>query len=1072
MEIGIGVPFSLSENDKKVLKYWKDNDIYKDWINYLENINTFNFVDGPPFVSSENLHYGHILISLIKSTVLYYQRMNGSKVTNKIGYDVHGLPIEMVVNKILEVNTRRDVLDMGIDKYNEKCREIITKYSGQWTPVFDSIGRLTSEDHYKTMDTPFMESTWWVFKQLYEKGLVYKGIRVLPYSPACNTPLSNFEAGQNYKDVEDTSIYVGFRLLSNINSVSDIYLQNKDIYIVAWTTTPWTLPANMALCVNAGEKYVLIESKKLDKILLLAENNVKKLFPDYTHDNIQYNILEIIFGSELVDLEYEPLYSSCEGHVYKILEDEFVQCFPYEKDKSPGSGVVHLAPGFGEDDYRVCKRVGIIEPYVPVDENGYYKFDDNILEINNKFYKDVNKDVINDLKERELLIKREQYKHSYPFCWRTDTPLIYKAIDAWFVETTKIRDQLLENNKKINWYPSNIGTGRFQNWLENTKDWCISRNRFFGTPIPIWINENDKNDIIVVGSIEELYNLSGIKVDDLHIEYVDKIVIERDGNKYYRVSEVMDCWFESGSVPYAQIHYPFENSKYFDNDKDALCDFICEGIDQTRGWFYTLHVISTALFNKPAFKNVMCAGLILASDGKKISKRLNNFIPPQQVIEDNGADALRLYMLHLPATYGDSSRFKEEDIKKQTKSIIQWINSVKFLIEHVKMYENYENCKLKWLEKLEYKNELDLWIISRKNTIIKSIKKYMETYEVTKVIDLIYTFIEDYTNWYLKFNRHRLKGKYGVQEWIESLSVCIEVTNDFNLCITPFTPFLSESIHTNLCNNNISKYKSKSILLEKYLDDDKLEYVNESSERKFRIFQQVCEAIRALRFEVNLGSVKIPLKKVTLKTKNREILEDLESVSKYFYSDEINIIELDIKINDDVKYYYTMDAKYGKIYKSDFKNIKDKLLNLSNIEYNSRESCIKVLDFDIPKEYINENIKSTYILEEYEVMKELENITIIVDKTQDENVYERHFIRMLIYHTQKIRKASGIRPWDKILFVYNGSNLNNILSKYKNELEKELGYSIDYDKILDKDYWIRDDIEIDEKNVELTIYKL
>jgi len=1072
MEIGIGLSFNPSENDKHVIEQFKE--IYGIWIDREVN-ETFHFVDGPPFVSSDNLHYGHLLISFMKSTTLYYERMIGKKVLNKKGFDVHGLPIEMAVNKLLNIQTRKDVLAMGIDKYNYFCKETIFKYSDAWKPIFDSIGRITSDDHYKTMDKSFMESCWWVFKQLWQKGLVYKGIRVMPYSPACNTPLSNFEAGQNYKTVDDISIYVCFKVVSElpwIDNIMPIILDTQgnkieDVYIVAWTTTPWTLPSNMALCVNRDANYIIIHVKKLNKILLFAENSILKIFPDYYTNEYEYRILDKIRGQSIVGLEYESLYPTCDS--YHIFEDDFVQSWPYEKDKSPGSGVVHLAPGFGEDDFRVCQMNGIQSPYVPIDENGYFVLP-NISELDGRFYKDCNRDIIKNLDDRGLLVKKEQYSHSYPFCWRTDTPLIYKAMDAWFIEVTKIRDNLLLNNKKVNWFPEHVGSGRFQNWLENTKDWCISRNRFFGTPIPIW--QNCDGDTIVVGSIDELAELSGVHRDtihDLHIEFVDKIIIIRDGKEYKRIDAVFDCWFESGCVPYAQIHYPFaEGTSHIFDNKEALCDFICEGIDQTRGWFYTLHVLSTALFNKPAFKNVVCAGLILASDGKKISKRLQNYVPPQKIINDYGADSLRLYMLHLPATYAESSRFKEDDIKNETKTILQWVNSIKFLIEHIRMYEGKVGCDFPFTKKIENTNNSDNWIISRLNTSIKRIHHFMKSFEFTHYVDEIYDFIEDYTNWYLKFNRSRLKGKETNTDWITSLNICIYVINIFNCLIAPITPFLSHTIGNNLKKYNISYYEKESILLEDFPNVNH-ELVDNLGERRFKLFQKVAEGIRSLRSQIGLGSVKIPISKVRVYLDN---VDDLESMREYFSSDEMNVLHLEINTQETPEYSITINSSYGKQYRNDFVNIKNEISNLT-MEQLSSNTSLEICGYTISREQLTITKRSNLIVHNTEVLLEKDGLSIILDKTQNNDVKMHHFIRMVIYHTQRIRKNSGIRPWNKLNFYYNTSciELTEWLSINKEYLESNLGYSVIFNN-LELDIWSNTIFSHNEIDIKLIIYKL
>jgi isoleucyl-tRNA synthetase len=1079
MEIGIGVDFNPTDNDKIVIE--ELTTIYEEWLNHPTN-DKFHFVDGPPFVSSDNLHFGHILISFMKSTTLYFQRMNGKCVLNKKGFDVHGLPIEMVVNKLLGVHTRKEVLTLGIDKYNQFCKETILKYSDAWKPIFDSIGRMTSSDHYKTMDTPFMETCWWAFKQLWEKGLIYKGIRVMPYSPACNTPLSNFEAGENYKTIDEMSIYVGFRLLDDIPTVDYDNLPyitdingniSRDIYIVVWTTTPWTLPANMALCVNRDADYVIILVKKLNKLLLIAKNSVSKLFPDYSFENTEYNILDIIKGNILVKIEYEPLYMYNEtiDNTFHIFEDDFVQCYPYEKDKSPGSGVVHLAPGFGEDDFRVCQFNGLKDPFVPLDENGYYTLNNDCdgLQLNGCFYRDCNRVIINNLEDRGLIIKKEQYSHEYPFCWRTDTPLIYKAMDAWFIEVTKIRQQMLENNKKINWFPAHIGEGRFRNWLENTKDWCVSRNRYFGTPIPIW--QTDDGDTIVVGSIAELAELAGVdSITDLHIEFVDKLVIVKNGKTYKRIDAVFDCWFESGCVPYGQIHYPFapETIGIFDN-KETLSDFICEGIDQTRGWFYTLHVLSTALFDKPAFKNVVCAGIILAAEGRKMSKRLGNFVDTKQTIQKYGGDILRLYMLNLPATRAEPSRFKEEDIKTNTKTIQQWINSIKFLVEHIRMYECVVGTKFSFQNEPSFHNDFDIWIISRLNTSIERVRDYMTRYEFMKYVAEVFDFIEDYTNWYLKFNRSRLKGKETPDEWISSLNTCIYIVNHFNLVIAPLTPFLSHTISKNLQNFGISYFSKKSVLLENF-PSVRQSLVNEQGERRFKLFQQVAEIIRSMRSQNGLGSVKQPIKLVRVYLDNPE---DLETIRDYFSSDEMNILNITISNQIKPEYYITLDPCHGKVYRGDYPKIKAAVSKLSindikNIEY------LDIEGHHIPTEQLTINKKSVIEVSSNESILEKDGICVILDKTQDEEVKMRHFIRIIIYNTQRIRKNAGIRPWNKISFMYSTSNnkLYNWLLLNKTELENSLGYPVTELFKKESPKWSDDLLEYEEDAIRLVIYKL
>jgi len=1050
MNIDICSCFNPSDNDKFILKHWKDIEVYNDWI-HNANKPIFHFVDGPPFVSSDNLHFGHILISLLKSSVLYYKRMEGYNVLNKLGYDTHGLPIEMVVNNLLGVNTRREVLDMGVDKYNQKCKETINNYANAWKPTFESIGRMTDDNNYKTMDANFMETVWWVFKQLWNKGLVYRGKQVMPFSTKCNTPLSNFEAGQNYKDVEDTTVYVTFKIKDSLNLEGDektpTGLSDFNNYIIAWTTTPWTLPSNLALCVNPYDHYVMIFSKKLGKKFIIAKNCIEKVFSDFSIDdnyNYEYQILDCFIGSFLNNIEYEPLYryDTNLDHVFKIVTDDFVKCFPFDKDKCPGSGVVHLAPLFGEDDWRICSSSGIIDmnkmPYQPIDENGFCNYineDRNEAKFQGLFYKDTNKLIIKDLENRGFIIKKEQYKHSYPFCWRTDTPLIYRATDAWFVNVKSIQDRLIDNNKKINWFPENIGTGRFHKWLENTRDWCISRNRIFGTPLPIWISSD--NDIIVIGSIEELKSYTGIQLTDLHMENVDKLEFIKDGKKFIRVTEVFDCWFESGCVPYGQIHYPFENDDYFNDHNEALCDFICEGIDQTRGWFYTLHVLATALFDKPAFKNVICSGLILASDGRKISKRLGNFIPPNEVIYKYGADVLRLYMLKLPATYAESSKFKEDDIIAQTKTITQWINSFKFLLEHIKIFETLFNKKYVYHNVIN-DNEFDNWIISRLHTIIKNIKLCMNKYELSRIIDLIYEFIEDYTNWYLKFNRSRLKGRNGYNDCYQSLCICVYITNEFNKAIAPFTPFLSETIFINMNYNGLQFDNGKSVLLLNYFNDSLT--TNSISERRFASFQKVCNIIRHIRNTNGLNSLKTPIKAVKIYVDNEVNRDDILTMNDYFMSDVVNVLDTQVIINNDFKNEILIDAKYGKKYKGNFNKIKEELCKLDLTEIYNKQ-IINVSGFEIPIEEITITKKSSVIALLNEILYQTEGFTILLDKSKDDNVKEKLFIRTLVSQTQKIRKEKGIRQWEQLRFHFMINNLkcSALLKQYIEIIKNDLG---------------------------------
>ena len=961
----------------------------------------FHFIDGPPFVSSDNLHYGHILISVVKSAVLEYQRICcGRNVINQLGYDCHGLPIEMVVNEMLHLNTRKDVLAYGVANYNKKCKEIIDKYSDAWTPIFKSIGRPLPPSTYKTMDCSFMEGVWNVFHRLYEKGLLYRGQRVMPYSPVCNTPLSNFEAGQNYKDVVDISIYVGFRLLSILPHMDDMHFPGgfeREIYIVAWTTTPWTLPSNAGLCVNPGEDYVLMMVKSLSKYIIIGRYSIQRLFSDYTHDHDDYRITDIFRGSELEGLEYEPLFTlagaGSTAASSKIICDTFVQCIPYEKDKSPGSNIVHLAPAFGEDDFRVCSSSSA-NLFMPLDDNGFFTCnyiypcftEMKTLNTQTMFYRDTNTLIIDVLESRGILFKREPYKHSYPFCWRTDTPLIYRATDAWFIAVTKLRTELLANNEKINWIPGHIGKGRFHNWLENTKDWCVSRNRVFGTPLPIWVSTTDPNDYIVIGSIAELRKKSGYEgeLTDIHCEFVDSIEIRRDGHIYRRVPEVFDCWFESGSVPYAASGT--KNNINTTNTKYEPCDFICEGIDQTRGWFYTLHVLSTALYNSPAFKNVICCGFILAEDGRKISKRLGNFVSPISTIETYGADALRLYMLRLPATSAENSRFTEADIRSSVRLLSQWENVLLFIEKSM----TASNASSSFNEPTEL-TQFDKWILSRKNSMIWNVRSAMDSYEVSRAVVEIAAFIEDFANWYIKFNRLRLKSGD-----ITARRVCCEIIPEFHMIFSPFIPFHNEKF---------AKLFPWNSLGEKIHID-----FPDQIEQKFTRFKTACDILRNFRANAKnaeFSSVKMPIKSITFVSAHQGVLDDLRQMESYFLNEQFHVLHVEYYQLPPAKIEATIDFKYGRIYRSKLKDIQEflnqmtqeELLELHTSQLQGTQG-ISINLAGVLVDYSHISFKTNTLIGEFEIR---------FDAVLTHEIYELRFHRALKSQTQQMLKSMGLK---------------------------------------------------------------
>ena len=626
--------FDFSKEEENVLNYWTQIDAFKTQLELSKDRKRFTFYDGPPFATGLP-HYGHILAGTIKDTVTRWATQTGHHVERRFGWDCHGLPVEYEIDQTLNIKSPEDVRKMGIDNYNNECRKIVMRYSHEWEKIVGRLGRwIDFKNDYKTLYPWFMESVWYVFKQMFDKNLVYRGFKVMPYSTKCCTPLSNFEAGQNYKDVQDPAVIIIFPALDE---------EGKELgySFLAWTTTPWTLPSNLALCMHPDLEYVKIKVKgHQDQVFVVMEALLSQLFKSPE----EYEILDKAKGSTYKGQSYKPLFNYFVDKVgknaFKVLNDTYVT-------SENGTGIVHQAPYFGEDDYRCCLNANIITksgPFIcPVDEAGNFTAD--VTEFTGQHVKDADKHIIKHLKDNHRLYSQSTYQHSYPFCWRSDTPLLYKAVPSWFVRVEDFRDKLLANNAKTYWVPEFAKDKRFANWLRDARDWAISRNRYWGNPIPLWVSD-DFEEIVCVGSIAELEELSGVKgVSDLHKEFVDKITIPSKKGKgvLKRVSEVFDCWFESGSMPYAQSHYPFERKEEFEANFPA--DFIAEGIDQTRGWFYTLLVISTLIFDKPPFKNLITNGLVLAADGQKMSKRKKNYPDPVKIINKYGADSIRIYLI-------------------------------------------------------------------------------------------------------------------------------------------------------------------------------------------------------------------------------------------------------------------------------------------------------------------------------------------------------------------------------------------------------------------------------------------
>ena len=778
--------------EMEILKYWAEGDVFKKSLARNAGKERYKFYDGPPFATGLP-HYGHLLAGTIKDIVPRYQTMRGKYVERRFGWDTHGLPIEALAQDALGVSGTPEIKALGVDKFNEQCRSMVLKYVSEWRKTVTRMGRWVDFDHdYKTMNPDFMETIWWVFKQLWEQGRVYKSHRIMPYSWKLSTPLSNFEAGSNYKDVQDPTVTVRAKALAAESAAMKALLAKEPtVYLLIWTTTPWTLPENLMMCAGASIDYVAVRdvTDAAKPVYVMAKARLPHIFRKAD----QYEVVAEFKGTELKGTEYEPIFpyfadKKAEG-AFRVLNDDYVTT-------DDGVGIVHIAPAYGEDDFRVCREAGMLAIVDPLDSS--CNFTEQVPEYAGRFCKDCDKDIIKRLKAEGKLVHQATITHSYPFCDRTDTPLIYRAIDAWYVKVEDLHEKLAANNDGVHWTPEYVGDKRFGNWLKDARDWNISRNRFWGSCIPVWINDADPDDMICVGSIAELEALSGQKVTDLHKHFVDKIVIEKDGRTYHRTPEVLDCWFESGSMPYAQQHYMggADGKPDLANFSDFFpADFIAEGLDQTRGWFYTLMLLGTMLFGKSPYRNVVVNGLVLAEDGKKMSKRLKNYPDPTLMLDTYGADAIRLYMIYSPVVRAENLKFSENGVKQLLRDLlIPWWNAYSFFVT----YANVDGFHDAEVVVPDSDNVLDKWICSSMETLIADVTAAMDQYDLQRAVRPFVAFIEDLTNWYIRRSRRRFWKSTDDGDKLSAYRTLRYVLVQLSKVAAPFTPFISETIYRNL----------------------------------------------------------------------------------------------------------------------------------------------------------------------------------------------------------------------------------------------------------------------------------
>lgn len=842
---------SISAKEEKILSFWKEQDIFQKTLDNREGCPTFSFYDGPPFATGLP-HYGHLLAGTIKDVVCRYASMDGHYVPRRFGWDCHGVPVEYEVEKSLGLTEPGAIERFGVANFNEECRKIVFRYADEWKYFVDRIGRWVDfSATWRTMDLSFMESVWWVFRSLYDQGLVYEGTKVVPFSTKLGTPLSNFEAGQNYKEVDDPSVVIKFAL------------QDNQGFLLAWTTTPWTLVSNMALAVHPELTYVRIKDKESGDEYILGQESLPRWFPDRE----SYEWIGQLSGKSLVGQSYEPLFpyfqDKKELEAFRILPADFIE-------ESEGTGIVHMAPAFGEADFFACQEHNV--PLVcPVDNQGCYTAE--VKDFVGEYIKSADKGIARRLKNENKLFYQGTVRHRYPFCWRTDSPLIYKAVNSWFVAVEKVKSKMLKANESIHWTPGHIKQGRFGKWLEGARDWAISRNRYWGTPIPIW--RSDNGELLVIGSIQELEALSGQKIVDLHRHFIDEIEINRNGKSFRRIPYVFDCWFDSGAMPYAQNHYPFERAE--ETEACFPADFIAEGLDQTRGWFYTLTVIAAALFDQPAFKNVIVNGIILAEDGNKMSKRLNNYPSPKMIMDAYGADALRLYLLNSVVVKAEDLRFSDKGVESVLKQVLLPLSNA---LAFYKTYAELYGFDPKETDNIELA-EIDRWILSSLYSLVGKTRESMSQYDLHAAVNPFVDFIEDLTNWYIRRSRRRFWDAEDSADRRAAFSTLYEVLVVFSKVIAPFIPFIAEDMYQQLRGEtdpeSVHLCDFPHVVLEKILPD---------LERKMQDIREIVALGHSLRKEHKL-KVRQPLQNVYI-VGSKERMEALAQVGSLI-GEELNV---------------------------------------------------------------------------------------------------------------------------------------------------------------------------------------
>lgn len=1009
--------------EKEVLKFWEENKIFEKSLENHEK--DFVFYDGPPFANGLP-HYGHILTGYVKDTIARFKTMRGFRVERRFGWDCHGLPAEMAAEKELGVSGKKSIEEFGIEKFNNHCRTSVMKFADKWREYVNRQGRwVDMENDYKTMDRDFMESTMWVFKTLFDRGLIYESERVMPYSWACETPLSNFETrlDNSYREKSSKSVFVKVKL----KDFSDLIKNNPEIYnlyAVIWTTTPWTLPSNLAIAVEKDITYQVLQDKYNNNHYIVAKSK-KQLIIKMIENCIETSLE--ISGWQLLDLKYEPLFPYFKNHknAFRILNGDFVS-------DSDGTGMVHIAPGFGEDDFILCKKEGI-SSVCPVDSAG--RFTAQVPDFEGRNVLEANDDAIIALKRMGLWLKTEQYLHKYPFCWRTDTPLIYRTISSWYVKVTDIVKNLVTANQEIYWLPEHIKDGQFGKWLEDVRDWSISRNRFWGTPLPIWKSDNPAFPRVdVYGSIEELERDFQCKVDDLHRPYIDNLTRPNpddpsEKSQMVRIPDVFDCWFESGSMPYGQLHYPFENKEKMEQNFPA--DFIVEYLAQTRGWFYTLHVLATALFDRPAFKNCICHGVILDANGSKLSKRLGNYVDPLQVMDEFGSDALRFAMLSSTVVSGGNLHVHKDsrDVKEAIKMIVKpfW-NTFYFL-------HTYAQANKLTLSEDVSENKLlamDKFILYEMNVLLKNlVEKLDKDYILDVACKNLVDFLEKVNNWYIRCSKKRFWNNENVQDLQNVHNVLYIVLKNFAQIAAPFLPFLSEFIFKNLCDAESVHLQ----IFEKQSAWDKYENVA----KQMNEVMEICSGALAIRNTCQVP-VRQPLQSLKI-VSNQELVLERSAEMQEIAKDELNVKNIEFILSEDFANFVLQEPKinFPVVAKKMPKKIKQITQFLRDKSYKIKGSILQIADenlivgddFEMILKPKDDSVNNIFYIEK------LQTVLILHVELNEELILEglsRNITRFL----QESRKNAGINITEEVDFLieFDSDKIKKVIEIYKQDMQK------------------------------------